>query len=120
VLGNMNEREGLVELICDGGAFTHPWSPNWQDHSTQVECEEFENAVGGPEALASITGSRAHHVLSPPQFFPFFVVDRFVDIGSSHSVSRDRKYPASVNVSPRFTKTHVGFLSFLHFYVLYF
>ena len=52
-------------------AFAHPWSPNWQDHSTQAECDIFEEGVGGEEEMARISGSSAHHVsamLSKPAF----------------------------------------------------
>ena len=45
-------------------AFSHPYSPNWQDHSTTAECSLIEEQVGGAENLAQITGSKAHHVLS--------------------------------------------------------
>jgi xylulokinase len=44
------------------GAFSHPFSPNWQDASTQAQCEEFDARLGSPEKLAQITGSKAHHV----------------------------------------------------------
>lgn len=43
-------------------AFSHPYSPNWQDSSTQKECDEFDELLGGPEKLAQATGSKAHHV----------------------------------------------------------
>jgi len=43
-------------------AFSYPYSPNWQDHSTTTECESIEEQVGGPEELAKMTGSKAHHV----------------------------------------------------------
>lgn len=43
-------------------AFSHPHSPNWQDASTQRECDDFDAYLGGPAALATITGSKAHHV----------------------------------------------------------
>lgn len=46
------------------GAFSHPFSPNWQDASTQKECDEFDAYLGGPEELAEVTGSKAHHVRS--------------------------------------------------------
>lgn len=46
--------------------FAHPWSPNWQDASTQAECDAFEKAVAGEDPLADITGSRAHHVRDVP------------------------------------------------------
>lgn len=52
-------------------AFSHPFSPNWQDASTQKECDEFDSYLGGPEELAEVTGSKAHHV---GFFFPSSVV----------------------------------------------
>jgi xylulokinase len=53
-------------------AFSYPYSPNWQDHSTTAECEFIEEQVGGPEELAKITGSKAHHVQTPSFFNPDF------------------------------------------------
>ena len=35
------------------------YSPNWQDHSTVKEAEDFHKAIG-KEHLAEISGSRAH------------------------------------------------------------
>lgn len=43
-------------------AFSYPYSPNWQDASTQVECDEFDKYLGDEEQLAIRTGSKAHHV----------------------------------------------------------
>lgn len=43
------------------GAFATDKSPNWQDHSTGKEIEDFEKVAGGPDALAERTGSRAHY-----------------------------------------------------------
>jgi xylulokinase len=60
LLGSLRKEESLVGQLENG--FAHPWSPNWQDGSTQRECEAFEEKLGGPESLADITGSRAHHV----------------------------------------------------------
>lgn len=45
-----------------GDAFSHPYSPNWQDASTQEECDAFNNHLGNETRLANITGSKAHHV----------------------------------------------------------
>ena len=43
-------------------AFSHPFSPNWQDASTQRECSLFDEELLSPEQLAFVTGSKAHHV----------------------------------------------------------
>lgn len=70
LLSALGETRGgsLVELLCGQDketAFSSPWSPNWQDSSTQKECDAFEAAAGGPEELGRITGSKAHHVGLP-------------------------------------------------------
>lgn len=43
-----------------GGAFSVPNSPIWMDSSTGAQCAALEKAVGGPKALAGLTGSRAY------------------------------------------------------------
>lgn len=60
LLNTLDPAKTLQEQLQ--GAFSHPYSPNWQDSSTQKECDEFEEIMGGPEQLALATGSRAHHV----------------------------------------------------------
>lgn len=35
-------------------------APIWQDSSTAQECKNLEEAIGGPQALADLTGSRAY------------------------------------------------------------
>lgn len=64
------EGEGLLrDLVSDRSledqlqpAFSHPYSPNWQDASTQKECDNFDAVLGSEAALAQHTGSKAHHV----------------------------------------------------------
>ena len=41
-------------------AFSILDSPIWMDSSTTEQCKNLETAVGGPEELANITGSRAY------------------------------------------------------------
>lgn len=60
MLSTLNPDERLVDQLEK--AFSHPYSPNWQDASTQKECDSFEGELGSPEKLAQVTGSRAHHV----------------------------------------------------------
>lgn len=74
VMGSLDSGKGLAEQLigksADGkwkdvqelGAFAHEHSPNWQDASTQKQCEEFDKCLGSPEKLAEVTGSKAHHV----------------------------------------------------------
>ena len=60
LLGSLKPGETLVEQLKE--AFAHPFSPNWQDASTQKECDSFDAELGSLEALAKATGSKAHHV----------------------------------------------------------
>ena len=68
VLAGLDSKKTLVEQLCGRNytgyseALTSAFSPNWQDSSTQKECDAFNACLGGPECLAEITGSRAHHV----------------------------------------------------------
>lgn len=60
LLKKLDAKRSLEEQLPS--AFSHPYSPNWQDASTQKECDEFDAVLGGPEELAQATGSKAHHV----------------------------------------------------------
>lgn len=54
----------LVEQLKE--AFSFPYAPNWQDHSTQAQCDEFDANFETAQRLAEVTGSAAHHVCLPP------------------------------------------------------
>lgn len=72
LLGKLDGSKGLKEQLgAEGqGAFSHPFAPNWQDHSTQAQCDEFDAALGTNSKLADVTGSAAHHVSSDPEARP--------------------------------------------------
>lgn len=66
-LESLDPKTSLVEQLAD--ALANEWSPNWQDQSTQAECDAFDAELGGREDLAQTTGSGAHHV-RPPKHRP--------------------------------------------------
>lgn len=59
-LASLNGSMSLEEQLSD--AFSHPYSPNWQDASTQSQCDAFDAQLGDEKRLADVTGSKAHHV----------------------------------------------------------
>ena len=60
LLKNLDSSKSLQDQLP--AALSHPYSPNWQDSSTQKECDEFDAILGSQENLAQATGSKAHHV----------------------------------------------------------
>lgn len=85
VLGALETGKSLVDQLKD--TFAHPWSPNWQDASTQAECDAFDRELGGEEMLADVTGSKAHHVSSI--FFSLYILKALTN--NIDSDSRDHK-----------------------------
>ncbi|MCJ1478456.1 hypothetical protein MMC13_007136 [Lambiella insularis] len=76
-------------------AFSHPFSPNWQDASTQKECESFDTELGGQQELADATGSKAHHRFTGPQILRF--QRRYPDAYKNTSrISLVSSFPASI------------------------
>lgn len=65
LLANLDPQERLVDQLSPKG-FALAWSPNWQDASTQNECDRFDAILSGEEELARVTGSKAHHVRADP------------------------------------------------------
>jgi xylulokinase len=57
VLRNLSPERPLREQMA--GVFSVDSSPVWMDSSTGRECAQREAAMGGPQAVADITGSRA-------------------------------------------------------------
>ncbi|KAI4260084.1 MAG: hypothetical protein LQ352_000463 [Teloschistes flavicans] len=60
-LENLDCSASLQEQLAN--AFSHPYSPNWQDASTQEQCDAFDQCLGDESRLAQVTGSKAHHIL---------------------------------------------------------
>ncbi|KAH9848489.1 D-xylulose kinase [Lenzites betulinus] len=59
LLASLDAKRSLAEQLAPA-AFSIQRAPIWQDSSTTRECRELEAAVGGPQALADLTGSRAY------------------------------------------------------------
>jgi len=58
-LASLNPSNTLLSQLHPD-AFSIHHSPIWQDSSTTRECRELEDSIGGPQALADLTGSRAY------------------------------------------------------------
>ncbi|KAG6910009.1 hypothetical protein DXG01_013731 [Tephrocybe rancida] len=59
LLASLDPTKSLVSQLTPA-AFSLPNAPIWQDSSTTRECRELEDLVGGPQALADLSGSRAY------------------------------------------------------------
>ena len=55
ILQSLKSSNGFLHSQL-ANAFSISDSPVWMDSSTKTECEMLEEAVGGAEALANITG----------------------------------------------------------------
>lgn len=64
-LAALSADSALVDQLKD--SFSHPYAPNWQDHSTNAEVEQYNAKLGDADRLADATGSGAHHRFTGPQ-----------------------------------------------------
>jgi xylulokinase len=106
LLANLDAGKTLVEQLEGGakgerkGAFSHPFSPNWQDASTQKQCEGFDAALKDPESLAEATGSSAHHVCCSSYFSRIMLIN--VQRFSGPQIQRfQEKYPDAYKATSR-------------------
>ncbi|GAP89672.2 putative D-xylulose kinase [Rosellinia necatrix] len=60
-LSNLDPERSLLEQLGGGHVLAYEFAPNWQDHSTQKECDDFDAHLGDPQKLADASGSSAHH-----------------------------------------------------------
>jgi len=59
-LRNLRGHQDLEPQLRD--ALSFKYSPNWQDSSTEEQCNVFDKHLGDEMTLAVHTGSKAHHV----------------------------------------------------------
>lgn len=69
------QQHGSVYCGVEPDILTRRTSPIWMDTSTARECADIESALGGPEALARLTGSRAFPRFTGPQIRKFAATD---------------------------------------------
>ena len=90
-LSSLDAEKTLLEQLKT--AFSRPWAPNWQDHSTQDECDQFDAKFGAPERLAEVTGSSAHHVRAPGRCVVAVVANRIQRFTGTQIMRIRRKWP---------------------------
>ncbi|THH05515.1 hypothetical protein EW145_g4733, partial [Phellinidium pouzarii] len=66
LLSSLDAGRSLVEQLVPA-AFSVAQSPIWQDSSTTQECKELDEAMGGKQNLADLSGSRAYERFTGPQ-----------------------------------------------------
>lgn len=69
------QQHGSVYCGSKPDIFTRATSPIWMDSSTPQECADIETALGGPAAVAELTGSRAFPRFTGPQIRKFALED---------------------------------------------
>ncbi|MCD6025250.1 MAG: putative xylulose kinase [Fibrobacteria bacterium] len=76
---NGSAEKTLASLRADQGLapqlenlYSRKTSPIWMDSSTSAECAEITTALGGPDAVCALTGSRAFERFTGPQIRKFY------------------------------------------------
>lgn len=74
VLNNLDAAQTLRGQLAE--IFALPESPIWMDASTAAQCAALEHALGGPQALADLTGSRAYARFTGNQIAKIYALNR--------------------------------------------
>ncbi len=84
---SLDPRQPLARQLS--ATFTRERAPVWMDESTRAQCDAIERALGGPEAVAHLTGSAATERFTGPQIRKFFEQDpgAYARTGRIHLVS---------------------------------
>ena len=104
-LSGSAQQHGSVYCGATPDVLTRETSPIWMDTSTARECDEIEAALGGPAAVAQLTGSRAFPRFTGPQIRKFAreQPEAYVRTARIHLVS---SYLASVLVGSHMAVDH--------------
>lgn len=73
-LENLSPEQDMYDQLKD--CFSVEDSPVWMDASTTDQCLKLEKAVGGPQALANITGSRSYERFTGNQIMKISEINR--------------------------------------------
>ncbi len=69
-LKNLNPDKGLKQQLSD--VFSRETAPIWMDSSTNKQCQEIREALGGKKKTIELTGSDTFERFSGPQIRKFF------------------------------------------------
>ena len=83
----LNRNAALAPQLAH--TLSREFSPVWMDASTSAQCREIDEALGGPDATAALTGSPACERFTGPQIRKFFQQqpDAYANTASIHLVS---------------------------------
>jgi xylulokinase len=69
-MASLDSAKGLAEQM--EGGYSRATSPIWMDATTSRQCDDITQAMGGHEAICSLTGSRCFERFTGPQIRKFY------------------------------------------------